>query len=495
MRNALVLGLGSSGLAVARWLARDGWTLRVADTRDAPPGLEALHAGVPDAVFAAGPFSDALLDQVALVAMSPGLSPAQPAVASLLKAARARGIDVVGEIELFARELSRLKREQGYAPQVLGVTGTNGKTTTTRLAGLLVERCGRRVAVAGNIGPAALDELAARLDGNDLPDVWVLELSSFQLHTTASLQCDAAAVLNVTQDHLDWHGTMEAYAKAKERIFAAGTLRILNRDDARSAAMTGRGAGVVTFGCEAPAQPGSYGLVSDGGMTWLAWAEDTSLPARRRRRPADMPAPVTEFHVHRLMPTDALRIRGRHNALNALAALALARATGLPLAPMLHALRDYAGEPHRVELVATVADVEYYDDSKGTNVGATVAALDGLGAEGRRLVVILGGDGKGQDFAPLAAPVARHVRAAILIGRDAARIRDALAAGASHVDLLSASSLPDAVERAAQLAHPGDAVLLSPACASLDMFRDYRHRADVFVESVRELAADVGQPC
>ena len=495
MAQALILGLGSSGLAMARWLARAGWSVRVADTRAQPPQFAALQRDCPSAEFRGGEFTDVLLADVGLVAISPGLSPTQSLAAPLLKEARRRGVEVVGEIELFARELARLKAELGYAPRVLGVTGTNGKTTTTRLAGLLVERCGRKVAVAGNIAPAALDELTARLDAGDLPDVWVLELSSFQLQTTVSLACDAAAVLNVTQDHLDWHGSMAAYAKAKERIFAPATVRVLNRDDVVVAAMTGRKATVMTFGANVPSQPDAFGLVHDGGMTWLAWAEDTSLPTRKRKAAAELQSVAPEVHVHRLMPVDALLIRGRHNALNALAALALARAIGLPMAPMLHALREYAGEPHRVELIASLAGVEYYDDSKGTNVGATVAALEGLGAEGRRLVAILGGDGKGQDFAPLAEPMARHARAAVLIGRDAAAIRAVLATRAPSVKLVEASTLPDAVQSAAAEAQSGDAVILSPACASLDMFRDYRHRADVFVAAVRELAAEAGQPC
>jgi UDP-N-acetylmuramoylalanine--D-glutamate ligase len=269
MAQVLVLGLGDSGLAIARWLARQGWSLRVADTRAAPPQLDALRSLEPAAEFVGGPFTEALLDGVELVAISPGLSPTHSVAAPLMKAAKARGVEVVGEIELFARELVRLKQDQGYAPRVLGITGTNGKTTTTRLVGMLVERCGQSVAVAGNIAPAALDELAARLDAGDLPDVWVLELSSFQLQTTTSLACDAAAVLNLTQDHLDWHGTMEAYAKAKERIFAAGTVRVLNRDDPRVAAMAGRKATVVAFGSDSPTQPDDYGLVHEGGMTWL----------------------------------------------------------------------------------------------------------------------------------------------------------------------------------------------------------------------------------
>lgn len=505
MHTILILGLGESGLAIARWLAREGAALRVADTRTEPPMLAALRAALPDVQFVAGAFDEALLDGVGFVAISPGLSPTHSDANGLVAAAKKRGVEVVGEIELFARALAKLKSERGYAPHVVGVTGTNGKTTTTRLTGLLIERSGRRVAVAGNISPTALDVLRERLDANELPDVWVLELSSFQLATTTSLACDAAAVLNVTQDHLDWHGTFEAYAKAKARIFAKDTVQVLNRDDPLVLAMARGKSHPVTFGAGAPTQPGEYGLVRDGGLTWLAYAEEPSQASpehgrrgqRRRKAASELPGIPGEVFVHRLMPADALRIRGRHNALNALAALALARAIGCPLAPMLHALREYEGEPHRVELIASIAGVEYYDDSKGTNVGATVAALEGLGAEkaeaGRRLVVILGGDGKGQDFTPLVAPLAAHARAVVLIGRDGPRIGDLLRGASYPVE--SCATLPDAVRTCVRHARPGDAVLLSPACASLDMFRNYAHRADVFRDSVRELAAEAGQPC
>ncbi len=493
-QTAVVLGLGESGLAMARALVEGGAMVRVADTRDEPPMLEALRAELPQVPVAAGRFDPQLLEGASLLALSPGLSPTHSAAAPIVAAARKAGVDVVGEIELFARALAALKDRRGYAPRVVGVTGTNGKTTTARLAGLLIERTGRSVAIAGNIRPSALGALRERLQTDSLPDTWVLELSSFQLATTRSLACDAATVLNVTQDHLDWHGSFDAYAKAKARIFAPRTVQVLNRDDPAVAAMARKTGAVVTFRLQVPAQADEYGLVADGGVTWLAFAEDLSRGHRRRKVDTE-PAPAEQLYIHRLMPADALAIRGRHNAGNALAALALARAIGCPLAPMLHALRDYRGEPHRVQLIATVGGVHFYDDSKGTNVGATVAALDGLGAEGLRLVVILGGDGKGQDFTPLAAPLARVARAVVVIGRDAALIEHAVGGANASYPVLHAQSLPQAVAVAAEQARSGDAVLLSPACASLDMFRDYAHRADVFAEAVRERALEAGQPC
>ena len=500
--RALVLGLGDSGFAMARFLCSHGHSVRVADTRLNPPRLAELCAELRQAEFVGGAFSSTSLDDVQLLALSPGLSPTLSSAAPLIKAAHKRKIEVVGEIELFARELARLKTQCGYGPQIVGVTGTNGKTTTSRLTGLMIEAAGKRVQVAGNIAPVALDALRARLAEHDLPEVWVLELSSFQLATTRSLACDAAAVLNITDDHLDWHDTLQTYAAAKARIFSAKTVRILNRDDARVAAMAKKNGNAITFGSDAPTSGDSYGIVVYHGVAWLALAEDLSVPARRRKahdQPAQLPEllqrpELPQLRVHRLMPADALALRGRHNAMNALAALALARAIGCPLAPTMHTLRRYSGEPHRLQLIATIDGVEYYDDSKGTNVGATVAALEGLGAEGKKLVVIAGGDGKGQNFEPLAAPIARHARAVVVIGRDAAAIRAVLEHGAAGVPLLDANTLEEAVTTAAARARHGDAVLLSPACASFDMFRNYVHRGEAFTDAVLELSAEAGQP-
>ena len=559
-QHVLILGLGASGLAMARWCARHGAKLTVADTREAPPQLEALRAELPDAVFVGGPFTAALVEGTAVRAVyrSPGLSPASVAV--VVDAAKAVGLPVGGELDLFAHALADLRvvehaeeaapaaepealppaesetleaqlsqeeapaanepqlapgpesaaveddddaeapapapvpapaAPQGYRPAVLAVTGTNGKTTVTALTGQLVARAGKTVAVAGNIGPTLLDTLAAHIDAGTLPEVWVLELSSFQLDGVQGFEPTAATVLNVTQDHLDWHGDMAAYAAAKARIFGAKSIMVLNREDEAVMAMKpapvklAKGQSprtVLTFGAGMPLRPGNYGIERVHGMAWLVRALEADETQKRKRGAA---LEEEEIHIQRLMPADALRIRGRHNALNALAALALATAAGCQLGPMLYGLREYRGESHRVEPVTIVDEVEFFDDSKGTNVGATVAALSGLGEE-RRVVVILGGEGKGQDFAPLAAPVRQYARAVVLIGRDAPLIEAALAA--TGVPLLHAASMEDAVKAAARRAHPGDAVLLSPACASFDMFKDYAHRAAVFCEAVQDWA-------
>jgi UDP-N-acetylmuramoylalanine--D-glutamate ligase len=685
--NVLILGLGASGLAMARWCAGQGARVRVWDSRESPPQAAALAAEVEGSSLFSGQLTATALEGMARVYKSPGLSPSDARLVPLLQAARTAGIPVRGELDLFSEALARLKAQRGYAPRILAITGTNGKTTTTSLTGQLVERAGRSVAVAGNIGPTMLDTLAAAiaaqaiadveaadeaaaqavvdaeeaaakavqdaideesarvaaenkaklaaelaaadeakaaalaaaaqakaeaaaqkaaraeakaakaaakanpdaalempveaepaatdellidvqddadelrelaaLDGSDvpaqladdveeahaddelavdaeagaklpdddapsivlippppadpvfshLPQVWVLELSSFQLDDVQDFTPSAATVLNVTQDHLDWHGTMAAYAAAKARIFGTGampdTVMVINRDDAATEAMipapvvvkpTVRGQRsklvsrrVVRFGLDAPREPGDFGLIDEMGMAWLVRAMERDETIKRKA------GDVEELVIQRLMPADALRIRGRHNASNALAALALATSVGIPLAPMLHGLREYRGEPHRVEPIGMIGNVEFFDDSKGTNVGATVAALNGLGQDRApaRLVVILGGDGKGQDFAPLAEPLRRHVRAAATMGTDAEAIEQILRS--VGVRFQRHATLEEATRWAHQQAEPTDAVLLSPACASLDMFRDYKHRADVFVATVHALADDAGE--
>ena len=493
-QNILILGLGASGLAMARWCVRGGAAqVTVADTREAPPQLTALQQELPQVRFVAGAFATELVDGQNLHAVyrSPGLSPEK--IAPVLIAASAHSMRVFGELDLYATALQALRVQRAYAPAVLAITGTNGKTTVTSLTGQLVAHAGKSVAVAGNIGPSLLDTLSHHLDANTLPEVWVLELSSFQLDGVVGFEPTAAVVLNVTQDHLDWHGSMPAYAAAKARIFGQQGLMVLNRDDTGVMAMLPAPTRVklqrpqtrahITFGTDMPQRPGDFGMEEVNGMVWLVRALEADETRKKRRDE------VEELHFQRLMPADVLRIRGRHNASNALAALALCAATGCALAPILFGLREYRGEPHRVESVGILNGVEFFDDSKGTNVGATVAALQGLGAD-RKLVLILGGEGKGQDFAPLAGPVARFTRAVVLIGRDAPAIAAALQD--SGVSLIHAGTMEEAVAQANQRAHAGDAVLMSPACASFDMFNNYAHRAEVFCAAVQDLALATG---
>jgi UDP-N-acetylmuramoylalanine--D-glutamate ligase len=535
--------------------------VRVWDSREAPPNAAALAESVPAAQWVCGALTDEALAGVKLVLKSPGLSPLDERINAPLNRAADAGALVQGELELFAQALRELQAERGYAPKVLAITGTNGKTTTTAMTALLVARTGKRVAVAGNIGPTMLQTLAdalalepvppsAAVDSaptatpapdevevesvadsaplsddapapvilprsepaapvfEHLPEVWVLELSSFQLDQAKGFEPSAATVLNITQDHLDWHGSMAHYIAAKARVFGRHAVMVVNRDDALVEqfvpppeivkASKGRKAitiqrDVVRFGVGAPQRPGDFGLVEENGIAWLVRARELDETLKRGRGGRGSAIrEAEELLIQRLMPADALRVRGRHNAANALAALALATAIGCPLAPMLHGLREYGGEPHRVQFVASVDGVDAFDDSKGTNVGATVAALDGLGADKApaRLLVILGGDGKGQDFAPLAAPVQRHARAVATIGRDAEAIELALAT--TGVAIQRHDSLEGATRWCFAQARSGDAVLLSPACASLDMFRNYAHRAEVFVDTVRALLAEHG---
>ncbi len=522
--TVLVLGLGDSGLGVARWCAHFGANVRVWDSRwgaaEGPPQAAALAEHVPDAKRVDGALTGRTLAGVQRVVKSPGLAPGDPRIAPLLQQARDAGIAVQGELDLFNQALRELRAVHGYAPRIVAVTGTNGKTTTTAMAAQLIARAGKRVAMAGNIGPTMLQTLLDAITAQapqqalsaeviaTLPEVWVLELSSFQLDGVTDFEPDAAALLNITQDHLDWHGDMARYEAAKARIFGPRTVRVLNRDDARvarfapepvPAAMPRRGVvkvrpadppRVVWFGLDAPRRAGDFGLVTDNGMAWLVRAPVSDEPPPKRSGAAN--AEAEDLHIAHLMPADALRVRGRHNAANALAALALANAIGCALAPMLHGLREYRGEPHRVEHLGAVNGVDFFDDSKGTNVGATVAALYGLGADraSAKIVVILGGDGKGQDFAPLREPVQRHVRAVATIGRDAQDI-EAVLAGVDVV-LTRHQKLETATRWCFEQAKSGDAVLLSPACASFDMFRNYGHRAEVFAQAYRTLAGESG---
>lgn len=517
----LVLGLGESGLAMARWCAAQGARVRVADSRSAPPGLEALQRELPAVQVHCGRLDADLLEDAQLLLRSPGIAPQAAEFAALVQAATERGVPIAGELHLFQWALDDLRATRGYAPKVIAITGTNGKTTVTRLTGLMLERAGWRVAVAGNISPSMLDVLHTRLEQDDLPQAWVLELSSFQLHGMTTLSADAATVLNITQDHLDWHGDMAAYIADKANVFgndAAQGVMVLNRDDAAVLQLQRPGRRLRRFGLQAPQQPGDWGVMREGGIDWLMRALPDDAPPRNRRgaaispqgagqslgRPGALPesasaapdkrarrdhpaaAQPAELSLQRLMPAEALRIQGGHNIANALAALALGDAVGAPLAPMLHALRDYRGEPHRMQTVAVIDGVRWIDDSKGTNVGATVAALAGMACP---VVLIAGGDGKGQDFSPLRAQAAR-LRAVVLIGRDAQAIAAQLH-GLAPIEFTQ--SLEQAVQRAATLAQTGDAALLSPACASLDMFRNYAHRAAVFVQAVRAHAEDRGQ--
>ena len=494
----LIVGLGETGVAAARWCARQGRSLRIADTRANPAGLEALREAIGDHAvqyhLGCDTFESSLLDGVGQLVLSPGLSPLLSPVKELLDEATEAGIEVVGEIELFARALIQLAESRQYAPRVVGITGTNGKTTVTALTRHLLEAAGIRARAAGNISPCGLHALMEALDADDLPQAWGLELSSFQLETTTSLHFQAATVLNVTQDHLDWHGSMQAYTAAKARIFAMADVCVVNRDDPAVARMVPSlaAANVRSFGRDTPMLSADLGVESSHGVNWLVSAEpldfEDEAPAPTRRRKNVPPPERKPGRLSRLMPVDALAIRGLHNALNCQAALLLARALGASWGPLLRAACDYVGEPHRMEFVRSVRGVDFFNDSKGTNVGATVAGLEGLG---RKSVLIAGGVGKGQDFSPLAPVVARHARAVVLIGQDAPIIMEVL--GGTEVDCTMAATMEQAVAQAFARALEGDAVVLSPACASFDMFRNYPHRGRVFADTVNELALEQGE--
>lgn len=487
-QKQLIVGLGESGVAMVRYAVQSGAAANVCvyDSRQAPAQLPAFSERFADVNVVCGDFDAAYLDGVTEVAVSPGLSPHAEPLRSILSFAAERNIPVVGELSVFVRALADLGVLQNYTPKVLAVTGTNGKTTVTALTTHLCHAAGVSAVAAGNISPSMLDALCDALDKNELPAVWVLELSSFQLQLAQCFNPDAATVLNISQDHLDWHCDEGEYIAAKAKIFGADTVRVLNRDDAVTLNMAGDSTHIASFGIGMPSSSAQYGLWRDGAMDWLAVANASDDDGMRKKR--GQPATPIEVTVQRLMPADALQIRGRHNAMNALAALALCRAIDLPLAKLLHGLRTYQGEPHRVQWLTKVNGVDFYDDSKGTNVGATLAALEGLG---QRIVLVAGGDGKGQDFTPMFEAVKTHVKAMCLIGKDAERMKSALLS--TGVEISTHATLEAATAHAAELAVDGDAVLLSPACASLDMFKNYAHRAQVFTDAVHVWANDQGQ--
>lgn len=439
-RKAMVVGLGKSGLSAARYLHAQGYSVAVTDSRVAPPGLAALRDALPDAAVFVGGFSDVALANTDVVVVSPGIPLNDP----FINHVRSTGVELLGDIELFARAATQ---------PVVAVTGSNGKSTVATLVAVMAETAKRRVGLGGNVGTPALDLLLQDVD------LFVLELSSFQLESTRSLAASAAVILNITPDHIDWHGSMESYAAAKARIYRNATTCVFNRDDEWSARLAGDIPGAISFGMRAPARGEDFGIVEAGGAAWLVRGQQ------------------------KLIRADELQLTGAHNHANALACLALGFAIELPLEAMLTALREFTGLPHRMSHVAEQNNVVFVNDSKGTNVGATVAAIRGAG---RPLVLIAGGDGKGQDFSELAAALRGNAHHVVLIGKDAKSIESAIA-GAIPVE--HADDMRSAVRMAAAAANAGDMVLLSPACSSLDMFANYEARGDAFVQAVREVTA------
>jgi len=437
----IVVGLGKSGMSLVRHLARQGVPFAVVDTRENPPELETLRTHYPQVEVRCGELDADFLSRASELYVSPGLSLQTPAI----QKAAEQGVRLSGDIELFAR--------LAKAP-IVAITGSNAKSTVTTLVGEMARKAGKHVGVGGNLGTPALDLLG------DNVDLYVLELSSFQLETCERLNAEVATVLNVSEDHMDRYSGMAAYHLAKHRIFRGARQVVVNRDDPLSRPLMSEQVPCWTFGCGQPDFNG-FGLREHDGEKWLA------------------------FQFDPLMPVKDLKIRGAHNQANALAALALGHAAGLPFEPMLEALREFSGLAHRCQWVGEKAGVHYYNDSKATNVGAALAAIEGLGSDiAGKLVLLAGGDGKGADFEPLRKPISAFCRAVVLLGRDAERLAESLN---TDIAIVHVSTLEQAVERAAALAEPGDAVLLSPACASLDMFRNFEERGRLFAQAVEAL--------
>ena len=440
MSHSVVIGLGQTGISCARYLASKGERFAIAYTRFNPPGLAEFEREFPEVELWLGPLDAGQLCEATQLVVSPGIAISEPAIAKAMDA----GVPVVGDVELFAREVS--------AP-VIAITGSNGKSTVTSLVGHMAEKAGIRVGVGGNIGLPVLDLLA---EGEK--ELYVLELSSFQLETTHSLRAQAATILNLSADHLDRYPDMLEYGLAKQRIYTGCKLAVVNRDDDATMPVHEFKSDLVSFGLAKP-EAGQFGLCSHEGKQWLAQGDK------------------------RLIAVDDIALTGRHGHINALSALALGQGAGIAMDAMLDALKDFQGLDHRCQLVLEHNGVKYIDDSKGTNVGATVAALNGLGADGA-IILIAGGDGKGAEFDELAEPVAEHCKGVVLMGRDASLIAEALKSGSA---VYQVSTMEEAVEKAVSLSAPGDQVLLSPACASWDMFKSYIARGHAFTSAVKDI--------
>jgi len=454
-KTVLVLGMGETGLSMVKWLVRQGAIVRAADSRLEPPHWKEIMETHPTVKAYKGKFEAKIFDGIEMIAMSPGVPLADPLVQQAIQ----RGIPVIGDMVLFTWALEQSGMPK---PKVIAITGSNGKTTVTAMVGAMLKKSGWNVEVAGNIGPAVLNALMQQMDAGNWPQAWVLETSSFQLETTHNLNADVATVLNLSEDHLDRYPSMQDYVVAKARVFLhekrGEGIQILNRNDPGVCAMALAGRKQITFGLDESPTQTDFGIIHDGDDLWLMEGD------------------------LQLMKTSELVVHGLHNAINALAALALCRALGVSMDPLLSALREFRGLPHRMEKVAAFNNITFYDDSKSTNVGATVAALNGMK---QNVILIAGGEGKGQDFSLMKQSVANNARAVVLIGRDAGIIADELKD--CGVPLHFAVTMEEAMQKSFLLAQAGDVVLLSPACASFDMFRNYIHRAEVFVAAVRDI--------
>jgi UDP-N-acetylmuramoylalanine--D-glutamate ligase len=436
--TTVIIGLGKTGLSCARFLINHGLSVTVVDSRETPPALAALREQIPGTAIWLGGFEAALMQKAERLVVSPGVALSEPAI----QAAQAMGIPVLGDIVLFAC--------YAKAP-VVAITGSNGKSTVTLLVEAMARQAGKQVLAGGNLGLPALEMLE-----KPVPDLYILELSSFQLETTYTLNAIAACILNISPDHMDRYSSLEDYTQSKARIYNGTGAMIINADDCRVANLAQSNRPCLRFTLKAPAAD-EYGLREWAGETWLARSDKLLLPTRK------------------------LRLGGRHNLANALAALALGEAAGLPCAAMLLALQEFRGLPHRCEWLTEVNGVHWYNDSKGTNVGATLAAIEGLPCPGK-LVLIAGGVGKGADFSPLRKPLGQRARAVLLMGQDASQLEAALA---GSVPLYRVKDMSEAVSKANALAQPSDCVLLSPACASFDMYSGFEARGQAFIQAVQ----------